>query len=218
MDLISPNWINWMTAIFFGLLLLLEMAFLPETLYPRSVMLKISQSPRPPTSAKIDNVLGTADDTSFRNTPNLTFLNFTPILGVQPTKPWDSLTRFCLTFRLSAVTAIVCTFCFVWYWWLLSIVTLIPAAYADFRPSQQGLMFLGLLTGTWFAELCCSGKLSDSIVRRLSKSSIGVSAPEMRLWLGYPGAILTAGRFSPPDNLANMLADPRNSWFGPLGH
>ena len=182
-----------MTAILFGLLLLLEMAFLPETLYPRSVMLKIAQSPRLPTSTKIDNVLGAADHTKFNHTKNLAFLNLTPIPGVQPTKPWDSLSRFCLTFRLSTVAVIVCIFCFVWYWWLLSIVTLIPAAYGDFRPSQQGLLFLGLLAGTWFAELCCSGRLSDSIVRRLSQSSRGVPVPEMRLWLSYPGGILTAG-------------------------
>lgn len=186
-----------MTAILFGLLLLLEMAFLPETLYPRSVMLKIAQSPRPLTSTKINSVLGAANHTEFKRTKDLAFLNLTPIAGLQPTKPWDSLARFCLTFRLSSVAVIVCIFCFAWYWWLLSIVTLIPAAYAEFRPSQQGLLFLGLLAGTWFAELCCSGRLSDSIVRRLSRSSRGVLVPEMRLWLGYPGAILTAGRCFP---------------------
>jgi hypothetical protein len=196
-DQISPNWINWITAILFGILLLLEMAFLPETLYPRSFMLKIAQSPRPQTSTKIDNVLGAADHTGLKHTKNLAFLNLTPILGVKPTKPWDSLFHFCLTFRLSAVAVTVGVFCFAWYWWLLSIVTLIPAAYADYRPSEQGLLFLGLLAGTWFAELCCSGRLSDSIVRRLSQSTGGVPVPEMRLWLGYPGAILTAGGVFP---------------------
>ena len=219
MDTISPMWINWVTAILFCILLLLEMAVLPETLFPRSVMLKIESSQRSWSSSKVEEVLGAADHTAFKQTKNLAFLNLTPILGVQATKPWDSLVRFGHTFRLSAVAVTCVVFCFVWYWWLMSIVTLIPAAYEHFKPSQQGLLFLGLLVGTWFAEICCSGRLSDAIIRRLSKSSRDGPQPEMRLWLSYPGALLTAGMCSiyPKKTSSQKLANLPNSRSRPLG-
>ena len=38
-DLVSSAWIQWFTAISFGILLVLELAFMSETLYPRSHML-----------------------------------------------------------------------------------------------------------------------------------------------------------------------------------
>jgi integral membrane sensor domain MASE1 len=39
MDLVSLFWIDWLIAIMFGILLVLELAFLSETLYPRNHML-----------------------------------------------------------------------------------------------------------------------------------------------------------------------------------
>lgn len=43
------------------------------------------------------------------------------------------------------------------------------------------------------SEVLCSGSLSDRIVVRLAKSSgDNQKVPEMRLWLAYPAAILTA--------------------------
>jgi hypothetical protein len=38
-DLVGQNWINILTAIFYAALPILELAFLPETLYPRNYML-----------------------------------------------------------------------------------------------------------------------------------------------------------------------------------
>ena len=62
------------------------------------------------------------------------------------------------------------------------------------QPAIQGLMFLGLLLGSWFAEIFCSGRLSDWIVQKLNKKNEGTQIAERRLWLAYPAAILSASK------------------------
>lgn len=76
-------------------------------------------------------------------------------------------------------------------------ITMIPAAYPQYTPLIQGLLFLGLLVGTVVSEVCCSGRLSDYIVKRLAKRNGGVRVAEMRLWLVYPAVFVTAGSFPP---------------------
>ena len=159
-------------------------------------MFKLTASTRPLTSTKIDNLLGLGCEVQFKRTKELSFLNLKAVPAIPPVKLWRSAVHLCLTFRLSTVAVTVVIFCFAWYWWILSIVTLIPAAYPQYRPSTQGLFFSGLLAGSWFAELFCSGRLSDFIIHRLRGSTGRALVPEMRLWLAYPGAILTAGKFS----------------------
>lgn len=53
-------------------------------------------------------------------------------------------------------------------------------------------MYLGLIVGTLISEVLFSGSLSDWIVIRQAKSNNGQKTPEMRLWLAYPAAVLTA--------------------------
>lgn len=108
-------------------------------------------------------------------------------------KPWDSFTRFCLTFQFPVVVIAVIGFSFTWYWWILSIITMEPEAYSEYTPLIQGLLFLGLFLGTVASEICCSGRLSDYIVMRLTKKSGTARMPEMRLWLSYPAILITAG-------------------------
>jgi hypothetical protein len=158
----------------------MELAFLPETLYPRVQMLAISN----------DKI--TMEKCNMKRTRTLPFLNLAPLPGMPHPRPWDSVVRFVLTFRYPVVVLAVLVYCFTWYWWLLSIITQIPAAYSEYSPSMQGLLFLGLLAGTLFAEIFCSGRLSDRIVKRLSKRNHGVSEAEMRLWLAYPAAVFSA--------------------------
>jgi MFS family permease len=64
-----------------------------------------------------------------------------------------------------------------------------PAAYVDYKLQIQGLFFLGLIVGVVLAEIFCSGRLSDWVVRRLTLENGGERFPEMRLWLGYPAAV-----------------------------
>jgi hypothetical protein len=59
---------------------------------------------------------------------------------------------------------------------------------------MSSLFFIGLILGTLFSELFCSGRLSDWLVVKLAKKNDGEKSPEMRLWLAYPACVVTAGR------------------------
>lgn len=178
---------------------------MPETLYPRNKMLQ--QMPRLDTSKPISGDIekqipedGTitmvpADviPSELRRTKNLPFINWRPIPGMRHPKPWDSITRFLLTFQLPNIVIAVVGYSFVWYWWVLSVITMVPAAYASYTPLIQGLLFLGLFLGTVISEIGCSGRLSDFIVERLSRKNSNIRVPEMRLWLAYPAILITTG-------------------------
>lgn len=212
LDLVSSAWIQWFTAILFAVLLLLELAFMTETLYPRSYILssRMSRMPLAAAAAPVaepvdrgqfeksdDHATLDLDDAalerSVKRTKQLNFLNIRPVPGMRHPKPWDSIFRFIMTFKFPVVVIAVGIYCFAWYWWILSIITMLPAAYLSYPPHIQGLLFLGLLLGTLFAELFCSGKLSDSIMLKLARKNNGIRVPEMRLWLAYPAAVLSAG-------------------------
>jgi hypothetical protein len=81
-------------------------------------------------------------------------------------------------------------YCFILYWWLLSLLTMFPVAYPDFGPDIQGLLMIGLILGTVLSEIFVSGRLSDWIVLKLARRNKGTRTPEMRLWLWYPASVL----------------------------
>lgn len=208
LDLVSSAWINWFNALLFAILFILEIFFMPETLYPRRKMMlddpmKKNDStpadleksaakkmqPESPSSADIPSV-------DLPRTKTLPFVNLRPIPGMRHPKPWDSITRFILTFQLPAVVVTVIGYSVVWYWWILSVITMVPAAYANYSPVIQGLLFLGLFLGTIISEICCSGRLSDYIVDKLAKRNGNIRVAEMRLWLAYPAILITAGKSS----------------------
>ncbi|CAI4214097.1 unnamed protein product [Parascedosporium putredinis] len=196
LNLASAAWINWFNAILFGVLLVLELLFMPETLYPRNLMLsRMPPSPESPDltdNEKSDPVPAPPSDIELPRTTALPFLNFKPVPGLRHPKPWDTIIRFALTFKQPVVALAVLGYSFIWYWWVLSVVTMAPAAYAQYTPLIQGLLFIGLLLGTVFSEIFCSGRLSDWIVARLAKKNGGSRIPEMRLWLAYPALVITA--------------------------
>ena len=201
-DLVSSAWIQWFTLILLGTLLVLEVAFMTETLYPRNHML----TKLPPTATSPDSsstgaldvekvVHGPKADSqtvALQRTSTLPFLNYKPVPGMKHPAPWSSLVRFGLTFKYPVVVIMVGIYCFSWYWWILSIITMLPAAYIDYKPQIQGLLFIGLLLGTLVSELLFSGRLSDLIVMKLAKKNAGVRTPEMRLWLWYPAVLLSS--------------------------
>ncbi|CAI7647144.1 unnamed protein product [Penicillium glandicola] len=205
LDLVSAAWINWFNAILFAVLLLLELFFMPETLYPRNKMLQ--QMPRldghkalsgdiekQRAEDNMDTYVSPAEEilpSELPRTKNLPFINWRPVPGMRHPKPWDSVTRFVLTFQLPAVVIAVVGYSFVWYWWVLSVITMVPAAYPTYTPLIQGLLFLGLFLGTVLSEIGCSGRLSDFIVEKLSKRNGNIRVPEMRLWLAYPAILIT---------------------------
>lgn len=182
---------------------------MPETLYPRQQMLlneNISNlnergngntEKDHPASERTNISTPVSEESSFGNvlrTKNLPFLNFMPVPGMRHPKPWDSIIRFALTFKLLVVVIAVLGYSFTWYWWVLSVITMVPSAYAEYTPLIQGLLFLGLFLGTVVSEVCCSGRLSDFIVTKLAKKNGNVRVAEMRLWLSYPAILITAGK------------------------
>ena len=199
-DLVSAAWIQWLTAILFGVLLVLELAFMPETLYPRNYMLArmpmaFGES-EPMDIEKLGHRRGNAKEVDLKRTKKLMFLNIVPIPGMRHPKPWDSFVRFGITFKFPAVVISVLIFCFAWYWWVLSIITMIPSAYVQYSPQIQGLLFIGLLLGTLASEIFFSGRLSDWLVLKLTWRNDNIRIAEMRLWLAYPAALLSASEDS----------------------
>lgn len=195
MDLVSAAWIQWLTAILFAVLLVLEFVFMSETLYPRNYMLdRIPFGRRGGTDVEKN---GQQKEDPARveltRTKKLMMLNLRPVPGMRHPKPWDSVLRFILTFKYSVVVIGVLGYCFTWYWWVLAIITMIPAAYAHYSPQIQGLLFLGLLLGTIFSEIFMSGRLSDYLVAKLAKRNGGVRLPEMRYVVGRLRLFLMLG-------------------------
>lgn len=133
-------WIQWLSAILFGVILVIELIFLPETLYPRDLMLTAGIGPSSvpmdeKTAAPGTPVQGWPD---IRRTKKLPFISITPVPGARHPKLYDTLLRFCLTFQYAVVPMAVMTYCFGWYWWVLSVVTLLPIAYEMYTPQIQG--------------------------------------------------------------------------------
>lgn len=185
-------WIQWLTAILFGFILVLELLFLPETLYPRDLMLSKSGLANSVSGDGEKSNTPSMSEFTVPRTKGLPFINVKPLPGMKHPSALSTLWRFAKTFKFAVVAISVIVYCFGWYWWVLSVITLIPVAYETFSPQSQGLLFLGLIIGTLFSEVFCSGTLSDWLVVRLAKRNGGVKEPEMRLWLAYPAAVLSA--------------------------
>lgn len=182
----NQYWVAWLCVILFGILLVAEIFFLPETLYPRSLMLS-----RLPTGGAVSEKQTEAYDIVPR-TRTLAFVNIKPIPGTQPPKIWDTLVQFVKLFAYPNVCIMVVFYSFAWYWWVLSVITYLPVAYAQFKPEIQGLLFLGLILGTLVSELFFSGHLSDKIMLHFSNKNNGIRSPEDRLWLFYPAILITS--------------------------
>lgn len=207
LDLVSSAWINWFNAILFAALLVLELFYMPETLYPRQKMLlhqsdtltnentlSATEKQESKGAEQATEIIFGAFQSNLGRTKSLPFVNLRPIPGMRHPKPWDSITRFFITFKFPTVSIAVIGYSFVWYWWVLSVITMVPAAYVNYTPLIQGLLFLGLLLGTIVSEIFCSGRLSDYIVEKLAKKRGNVRVAEMRLWLAYPAILVTAGK------------------------
>lgn len=196
MNMVNQYWVNWLNAILFGIVLVAEIFFLPETLYPRNQML--AKMPYCESDSAVVDLEKTerrpsiAQDIALKRTLQLPFLNVQPVPGMRHPKVWDSLVRFICTWKYAAVSGTIFIYSFGWYWWILSVITYIPSAYAQYQPQIQGLLFIGLILGTLFAEVFCSGTLSDWLVKKLAKKNDGVKVAEMRLWLAYPASLVTA--------------------------
>lgn len=144
------TWIQWLSAILLSVILLLELIFLPETLYARDLLYLQTQETTPaateqPLDDKRANFASSTINISTSTTPRyvprtrrLSMFNIKPLQGTQHPKPYDTLIRFLKSFQLTVVPITIVTYCFGWYWWVLSIVTLVPVAYPTYSTEIQG--------------------------------------------------------------------------------
>lgn len=140
-DLAGDVWVQWLTAILFGVILLAEIAFLPETLYPRELMLTKSRDTVSPSGDEEKAVANAQQDAPVigpQRTKELSRFNVMPLPGMQHPSVADTFIRFIKTFRYYTVSLSIGIYCFAWYWWVLSVITLIPAAYETYTPQIQG--------------------------------------------------------------------------------
>lgn len=119
------------------------------------------------------------------------FLNYRPLPEKERTKPWGYFIRFLQMFRYYDIAIAVVYFCWTYYWWVLTVITMVPAAYEQYAADIQGLLFIGLIVGTVISEIFLSGSLSDRLVARLAAKNNGIRTPEQRLWLMHPASVLT---------------------------
>lgn len=160
MYLVSSEWIQWLTAILLGAILLAEVLFMPETLYPRDWMLSRQVAAGGGGERKVGMVdaVGAEEEEKekkkkkmttgiisreggggdVKRTKGLPYINVVPLPGMKHPKVWDTLIRFGKTFKFAVVPIAIFTYCFGWYWWVLSVITLIPVAYATYSPQIQG--------------------------------------------------------------------------------
>ncbi|PVF94773.1 MFS general substrate transporter [Serendipita vermifera] len=155
----SYLWPVWLTGILFGSVLLFMILFMPET-------------------ARFDA----------SKSPN-TFVRLKPLPGLNHPKIWSTSHNVIRMFAYPKVCIPIVFYCWTWYWFIMCPITMIPAAFPNYTPQQQGLLFIGLIVGTAIAEAFFSGRLSDYLVTHLSKS--GDRHPEHRLWLYWPAAVTT---------------------------
>ncbi|EXJ87000.1 hypothetical protein A1O3_03957 [Capronia epimyces CBS 606.96] len=196
--LVDQYWVQYHVIILFAVLLVLEVVFLPETLYPRSYVLAHAHDESTAVSAaqtsgdgeKAGNMIGIG--LNVKRTRQLGYLYVGKIPAVNHPNVWETLIHFGYMWRYPTVVLPVLMYVFFQYWWCSSILTMLPAAYEDYKVDIQGLFVIGLMLGTVIAEVAFSGRLSDWLVARLAAKNGGTRVPEMRLWLAYPGAVFSA--------------------------
>ncbi|TVY91959.1 putative transporter [Lachnellula willkommii] len=176
----SGEWVAYHVTILFAVLFLTQCFFLPETLYPREAVI-LSESGQLQ-SLPVD----------IPRTLQLGYLSVKKVPGVPHPKPWMTAVQFLRLFNYPTIVISVMSYCFFQYWWVTSVTTLVPDAYATDAPNIQGAKLLGLLIGLLAAEVLCSGALSDKIMVILTRRNNGKRVPEMRLYLGFPAAVISS--------------------------
>lgn len=146
-NLAGADWVQWLCAILFGFVLLSQVCFLPETLYPRHLMLSRQVAPNFVMEMEINGGASvqqciSADCTGLpanpRRTKDVAFFNFRPLPGLQHPSPFEDLVRFVKLFQHFIVPMSICSYSFFYYWWVMSVVTLIPVAYKNTSTHIQG--------------------------------------------------------------------------------
>ncbi|KAF3808856.1 putative MFS-type transporter [Colletotrichum gloeosporioides] len=172
-------WVQYHVAIAYGVLLLLEAFLLPETFYPRDLI--------------SDSVMLGRELESVKRTKSLRFWKVQQLQVGSRRRTFMTAIRFMKLLTQPRLMCAIIPYIFFQYWWVVSILTMGPVAYAQYSTQTQGLLWLGLISGTITIEIVCSGRMLDNIASRLAKSNNDIMTPAMYLWLAYPATLLGAG-------------------------
>lgn len=104
--LVSHHWVQWLTAILFGVVFVAELFFLPETLYPRKYML-LKCGPGVQGSEKVKAI-------TLPRTKQLPFLNVKPVPGIEHPNVWDPILSTAQLFAFPNVSVSILSYCVLW--------------------------------------------------------------------------------------------------------
>ena len=97
----------------FAVLLVAEVLFFPETLYPRKLMLsRLPTSSGPHVDSEKTGTVYTSNDIA--RTKQLPFLNIWMVPGIEHPKPWDTLIQFIQMWTFPNVVVAVVVYAFAW--------------------------------------------------------------------------------------------------------
>lgn len=110
----SQYWIAYHVTILFGVLLVLECVWLPETLFPRSLVVASEQGNIP---GKDEGVSFNVSAASIKKTRDLGFLNFRKVPGLKHPKPYVTAAQFCMVWTYPTIVVSTLAYVFFHYWW-----------------------------------------------------------------------------------------------------
>ncbi|KAI9151260.1 putative MFS multidrug transporter [Paramyrothecium foliicola] len=163
---IGYRWVYWVLAITNALQFMVHLLFGPETRY-------IPAASRPET-------------TSFKQ-QYLSFRRIDPA----PLKPNSFIRPFIFLLRLDVIIP-AAAYAMVFLWGSVMTTFEIPQIFPEkfgFNTQQVGLQYVGIIVGTVVGEQV-GGALSDRWMWQRERKG-KVPQPEYRLWLSYPGFLLT---------------------------
>lgn len=95
----------------FAVLLVLELALLHETLFPRSLIALYEQD------SILQNEGENVEVASIKKTKQLGFLNFLKVPGIPHPKPYVTAVQFCLIWSYPTIVLSTLAYVFFHYWW-----------------------------------------------------------------------------------------------------
>jgi len=98
----------------FALLLVLEGIWLPETLYPRSLVVVSEERSSP---MKEGDVVSHTSVGFLRKTKQLAWLNSQKVPGLTHPKPYVTAAQFCMIWSYPTIVISTLAYVFFHYWW-----------------------------------------------------------------------------------------------------
>ncbi|KAF0324056.1 major facilitator superfamily transporter, partial [Colletotrichum asianum] len=132
-------WVQYHIAIAYGVLLLLEAFLLPGTLYPRDLI--------------SDGVTLDRELESVKRTKRLRFWKVQQLQVGSKRQTFIPAIRFIKVLTQPRLMCAINPYIFFQCWSVVSILKMGPMAYAQYSTQTQGLLWLGLVSGTVTIEI-----------------------------------------------------------------